>query len=192
VRVPGRLHTLTALALALLAAGGAARAAAAIDGRRGARAATAVAAALALVVVIEGSGFGIDRGGEALAGYPHPTVPRAPAGLTGLPAPLLQLPAAREDNRRYLLWSTDDFPAMLNGRTSFEPVFFQDTLKAVACFPDRASVARLRRIGVRTVVVHTDRPDRSNIDCAERFAPPRGLGLQRERRGPLVIYRLGG
>lgn len=196
IRVPGRLHTLTTLALALLAAGGAARAAAAVGARRTLpgtgteRAAGIVAVALVLAVLVEGSGFGVGRGGEALAGYPHPTVPKAPAGLAGLPGPLLQLPAEREDNRRYLLWSTDGFPRMLNGRTSFDPVFFAQTLSAVACFPDRSSVALLRRIGVRTVVVHTDRPGTSAAACAPS-PPATGLGLQRERRGPLLVYRLG-
>ena len=192
IRVPGRLHTLTTLALALLAAGGAARAAAAVHTRRGRRAGAMVAAALVLAVLVEGSGFGIDRGGEALAGYPHPTVPKAPAGLAGLPAPLLQLPAAPEDNRRYLLWSTDGFPRMLNGRTSFEPSFFQDVLKATACFPDRRSVTRLREIGVRTVVVHTDRPAQRPATPCPPAPSAAELGLERERRGPLLVYRLGG
>jgi len=192
IRVPGRLNTLTTLLLALLAAGGAARAAGALRTRRGARAATVGAAALLLVVVIEGSGFGVNRGGEALAGYPHPTVPAAPAGLAGLRAPLLQLPTAREDNRRYLLWSTDGFPKMLNGRTSFDPTFFNDVRTAVACFPDRASVAFLRRLGVHTVVVHTDLPpDPEAPACRTGSAAPEQLGLQRTRRGPLVVYDLG-
>jgi len=192
IRVPGRLNTLTTLALALLAAGGAARAAAALRSRRGGSAATVCAAALLLLVVIEGSGFGIDRGGEALAGYPHPTVPTAPPGLAGLRAPLLQLPAAREDNRRYLLWSTDGFPKMLNGRTSFDPTFFAHAMKAVACFPDRASVAFLRRLGVRTVVVHSELPpDPEAPACTTGSAAPEKLGLQRTRRGPLVVYDLG-
>jgi hypothetical protein len=192
IRVPGRLNTLTTLVLALLAAGGAARAVAALRARRGGRAATACAALLLAVVVVEGSGFGIDRGGETLAGYPHPTVPKAPAGLAGLRAPLLQLPTAREDNRRYLLWSTDGFPRMLNGRTSFDPTFFKNVVRDVACFPDRASVARLRQIGVRTVVVHTDLPpDPEAPACTTRSAPAERLGLQRTRRGPLVVYDLG-
>ena len=192
IRVPGRLNTLTTLVLALLAGGGAARAAAALRTRRGGRVATACAVGLLAVVVIEGSGFGLGRGGEAVAGYPHPTVPAAPAGLAGLHAPLLQLPTAREDNRRYLLWSTDGFPKMLNGRTSFDPTFFNAAVKATACFPDRASVAFLRRVGVRTVVVHTDLPaDPQAPVCRTGSAAPEQLGLQRTRRGPLVVYDLG-
>ncbi len=196
IRVPGRLHTLTTLALAVLAAGGAARAVAVLRARRGARTAAVVAALLVAAVVVEGSGFGIGRDGEAVAGYPHPTVPTAPAGLAGLPAPLLQLPAAPEDNRRYLLWSTAGFPAMLNGRSSVDPRFFKDTLRAVApCFPTRAAIERLRRIGVRTVVVHTDRPDRTlpgvRVACPAPRPTAAELGVRRERRGPLVVYRLG-
>ncbi len=194
IRVPGRLNTLTTLVLALLAAGGAARAAAAIGARRG------------------GAGGRDRRGGcscsswssRARASASTAAARRSPATRTRrcrrrppaspeLRDPLLQLPAAREDNRRYLLWSTDGFPRMLNGRTSFDPAFFNETLSAVACFPDRASVARLRRIGVRTVVVHTDLPpdpEAPAITCA-RSATPEQLGLQRTRRGPLVIYDLG-
>ena len=197
IRVPGRLHTLTTLLLAMLAAGGAARAVAALQARRGPRVAALAGAALVAVVVLEGSGFGIGRDGQALAGYPHPTVPRAPAGLAGLRPPLLQLPAAPEDNRRYLLWSTNGFPAMLNGRSSVDPRFFKDTLRAVApCFPTRAAVDRLRRIGVRTVVVHTDRPDTTipgiAVACPDPAPTAAQLGVRRERRGALVVYHLGG
>jgi hypothetical protein len=188
IRVPGRLHVLTTLALALLAAGGAARIAAAAQGRRGARAGPAIALALAALVVVEGSGFGIGRDGQAVAAYPHPAVPRAPAGLAGLPEPLLQLPAAPEDNRRYLLWSTDGFPLMMNGRSSVEPELFKDTVREVGpCFPTRDSLARLRRLGVRTVVVHADRRPGRPAACAG--APPPS-GLQGERRGTLLVYDL--
>ena len=188
IRVPGRLHTLTTLGIALLAAAGAARVAAAIGARGGAERSRIAAVLLVLCVLIDGAGFGIGRGGAALAGYPHPTAPAAPARLAGLVTPLLQLPAAPDDNRRYLLWSTDGFPAMLNGRSSFEPRRFGAVLRAARCFPDAQSRAALRRAGVRTVVVHT-----------ELAAPVRPAGcrpattsdLRRERRGPLVIDRLG-
>lgn len=187
IRVPGRLHTLTTLALALLAAGGTARIAAAAQARRGARAGVAVALGLAALVVVEGSGFGIGRDGETLAAYPHPSVPRAPAGLAGLPQPLLQIPAAPQDNRRYLLWSTDGFPLMMNGRSSVEPELFKDTLRAVACFPTRESVALLRGLGVRTVVVHGGSGPGRPAQCS---GAPQPSALQGERRGALLVYEI--
>ncbi len=180
IRVPGRLHTLTTLALALLAAGGAARVAAWVTARRSAALGTAAAVVLVLAVLVEGTGLV----------YPHPRAPRAPAGLAGLPAPLLQLPVRPQDNRRYLQWSTDGFPKMLNGRTSFEPAFFGRTTRAVEGFPDRASVDLLRRIGVRTVVIHADRA-RGSPWAGWARRPVAGLGVRRERRGPLIVYALG-
>jgi len=72
-------------------------------------AATIVAAALALVVLVEGSGFGIDRGGEALAGYPHPTVPKAPAGLAGLRA---------AGFRTEHVWSSPDLGVFVSDKSS--------------------------------------------------------------------------
>ncbi|HVP01478.1 MAG TPA: hypothetical protein VMT10_02825 [Solirubrobacteraceae bacterium] len=191
IRVPGRLHTLTTLALALLAAGGAARATAAVRLRRGPHAAGALAAVLLALVILEGAGFGVDRGGAALAGYPHPRAPRIPKGLSNVPAPLLELPVRPDDNRRYLLWSTAGFPRMLNGRSSFDPRAFVVTTRAVEGFPDAASVALLRARGVRSVVIHSDTaPGSAWATWASR--PIVGLGLRRERRGTLVIYRLDG
>ena len=106
IRVPGRLNTLTSLGLALLAAAGAARLT-----RRGGGLAAVAGPLLVAVVLVEGGGFG----------YPHPRVPVEPAGERAAPAPQLHLPVAADDNRRYLLWSTDGFPDMVNGRSSFIP-----------------------------------------------------------------------
>jgi hypothetical protein len=123
-------------------------------------------------------------------------VPAAPPGLAGLPGPLLQLPADRPDNRRYLLWSTAGFTPMVNGRTSFDPAFFDEVLRRTgpaACFPQRASVEFLRGIGVRTVVVHTDRPDTTPGTAAVTCPPPAdpaALGVRRERRGALLVHHL--
>jgi hypothetical protein len=177
-RTPGRVNTLTSLALALLAGGGAAVLLARV---RRARLRIALAVALVAVVLVEGAGF------EGLEGPAHPTVPVAPAGLAGLPDPQLHLPISRVGNRRYMLWSTDGFPRMTNGRASFIPTASTELANDVAGFPDEPSVARLRALGVRTVVVHTGlAPGTSWEDAAAK--PVAGLGLRRERRGALVVY----
>jgi hypothetical protein len=174
IRVPERLHTFTTLALALLAAGGAARLA---GSRRW-------VVPLALVAVLaEGAGFGPGRW------YPHPAAPLAPAGLAGLQDPLLELPASADDNRRYLLWSTDGFPRMVNGRSSITPQRTERILTAVTTFPDRASVAALRRLEVRTVVLHADRLRGTPWELW-RQRPVARLGIGRQVRGRLVIYDL--
>jgi len=211
VRTPGRIHTLTTLALALLAGLGTNAIASRVRARRGLVAGNAIAGVVALLVLIEGSGIP----------FPLPPAPVAPAGLAGLKAPLLELPAGPWDNRRYLLWSTDGFPQMINGRSSIAPPFFSRALAATRNFPDEASVSWLRRHGVRTVVVHTTtpalaalqqresisrehyedsltstalRPIRDNRPTWEQAiaAPlPAELGVTRQLRRPIVIYRLG-
>jgi hypothetical protein len=162
-RTPGRLNTLTSLALALLAGGGAAALAART------RHAGVLGALLVAVVLFEGSGFGA----------PQPTVPKSPIAFGSLAAPQLHLPMSVEGNRRYQLWSADGFPDMVNGRASFIPTFTSELARDVEGFPDRASVDRLRELGVRTVVVHDGEPK-----------PVEGLGLRRERRGAVVVYHV--
>jgi hypothetical protein len=194
VRTPGRLNTLTSLALALLAGGGAACLAARVGRTGGERPGrrrpgrAALGALLVAAVLVEGAGFSLEGG---LAGPAHPTVPREPAGQRGLPDPQLHLPMSREGNRRYALWSTAGFPRIVNGRASFQPALTTRIAVDVAAFPDRRSTARLRALGVRTVVLHPDLAAGTSWAGAER-RPLRGLGLVRERRGDVVVFRLGG
>ena len=61
-----------------------------------------------------------------------------------------------DDNRRYLLWSTDGFPKMLNGRSSLNPRSFLDLEARLRDFPDRASIELLRTRGVASVALHRD------------------------------------
>jgi hypothetical protein len=193
IRVPGRLMTLTSLALALLAAAGADRAIslaarASIRYARSALLASAAATLILLAVLIEGAGFDLGAG-AAISGPSHPRVPVEPVGSGGIEAPQVHLPITIPANRRYVLWSTDGFPDMVNGRASFQPASFLRLTSELASFPDRASVARLRAIGVNAVVLHTNlAPGTAWEGSAGRSLD--GLDLTREDRGELVVYRL--
>jgi hypothetical protein len=178
IRVPGRLQTVTTLCLALLAAGGAQALADRARGRWGPLAAAGCAALLFAAVLADGWGF-----------PEHPTVPLAPPGQRAAPQPALHLPAGAFDNRRYVLWSTDGFPRIVNGRGSFIPRQFAALQRTVAHFPDARSVAALRRLGVRSVTVHLAHARNTPLaDASTR--PLRGLHLQRERRGGTVLFLL--
>jgi hypothetical protein len=182
VRTPGRLNTLTSLALALLAGGGAAVLLARMRGRA---VRAAVGGVLVALVLVEGAGFSFEGG---LRGPAHPTVPAEPAGQRGLPAPQLHLPMSREGNRRYVLWSTAGFPKIVNGRASFQPTLTSSVAVDVAGFPDARSLARLRALGVRTVVFHPElAAGTSWAGVASARVPP---GLVREARGDVVVFRL--
>ena len=185
IRVPGRITTLTSLALALLAAGGAQYL---VSRFRARRLAAALAVGLVVMICIEGSGFDF-RSGGGLAGPSHPAVPQPPADATAAPAPQLHLPITVEANRRYVLWSTDGFPKMANGRGSFDPVFFEALTADVLRFPDPESVRSLRALGVRSVVLHEAlAPGTPWAGTAAR--PLRGLPLRRVSRRGLLIYLL--
>lgn len=178
IRVPGRLQTLTTLCLAMLAAGGAQALVDRARGRWGAIAGIGCAALLCLAVLADGWGFAN-----------HPTVVVAPPGESAAPQPALHLPMGPFDNRRYVLWSTAGFPTIVNGRGSFVPTQFVQLQRDVAHFPDKHSVAALRKLGVRSVTVHLAYVRGTQLaDASTRSL--RGLNLERERRSGTVLFRL--
>ena len=179
VRTPGRLNTLTSLGLALLAAAGTHALLHAerpwlhrIRGTRGRSRVLAVA--LPVLVLAEGMGFP----------NPHPTVAKPPPGLAEATPPLLHLPMYAYESRRYLVWSTNGFPEILNGRGSFKPTEFDELEQLMASFPDRRVVDYLRRLGVNTVVLHPDLVDGTVWEGWRRWP------LDGTSTGGVVLYRL--
>ena len=179
---PGRLATFSSLGLALLAAAGAesccdrrgagSPGAAATSAAGGAAVAHRARLALLLLAIADRGARPpvrpLRRPGPARR---SPIRPRA----ADVPAPQLHLPAERaEDNRRYLLWSTDGFPEIVNGRASTQPDLVAEPIVAMDGFPDSATVARLDELGVRSVVLHPDRiPGPQQAEAAGD-----GLGLE--------------
>jgi hypothetical protein len=187
IRVPGRLTTMTSLGLALLAAGGAERLLRGVGGRARGWGATALGVALVAAILIEGSGFDFENG--KLRGPSHPTVPTAPARLASLPDPQFHLPAGTPPpNRRYVLWSTDGFPELVNGRGSFDPIFFKRLVAETKDFPGRRAVARLRALGVRTVVFHRNLATPEEQRAVATAAPPKDVTTR--RIDGLLVYEL--
>jgi hypothetical protein len=128
---------------------------------------------------------------EGSAFFPsHPEVPRPPAGQRAIATPALQLPMTIPANRRYVLWSTDGFPKIVNGRASFDPTSFELLTAQMRNFPDRSSVARLRALGVHSVVLHQSlAPGTPWANTAQR--PVTEPGVSKVRRGELIVYELG-
>ncbi len=187
IRVPGRLDTFTGLGLALLAGAGIerlmawARSRGALAWRPG-----TIAAVAMLVILIEGRGLPFDP----LDTQAQPRVPPVPPSTASVPAPQLHLPAERAtDNRRYVLWSTDGFPEIVNGRSSLNPAWTARVIRREQGFPSRTSVRRLERLGVRSVILHTNRAKGTPWQHAAN-KPVAGLPVSRERKGVLLIYVL--
>jgi hypothetical protein len=179
VRTPGRINTLTSLGLALLAGAGVCVVARLLEGKRGPRFAHAAAGALVGVILLEGLG--------PLA---HPRVPTPPASVRLEAAPQLHLPAGFRDDLRYSYYTTAGFPPTVNGAGGFDPDGYGALRREIAGFPDSRSVAALRMLGVRTVLLH---PGPAVGTTWEHVASKSvaGLGIERERVGDVIVYRLG-
>jgi hypothetical protein len=180
VRTPGRINTLTSLAVALLAGAGVA-----LVVRHARRLAAgelaAVCAAGAVVAVILAEGFGP---------IPRARAPALPRGQLSAPAPQLHLPSSNSLDGLYGYWSTDGYPKLVNGAGSFDPNLLVEIRTATTAFPDTASVQLLRGLGVRSVIVHRGLALGTDWqNTAER--PIAGLGITRRDEGDLVIYGLG-
>ena len=188
IRVPGRLVTFASLGLALLAGAGAQRAILGGPGRRlsGWGGGAAVAGLLVLAILVEGRGLPFDP----FDNQAQPKVPAVPPSVASVTPPQLHLPAERAtDNRRYLLWSTDGFPAIVNGRSSLNPAFTGRLIESMEPFPDRRTAARLQRLGVNSVILHTNRARGTPWEAAAT-RPVAGLPLSRRSRDGLVIYEI--
>ena len=196
VRTPGRLMNLTTLGLALLAAGGADRVVAAVRERVARRhmvlAGRAAALALVFVLLAEGSAFRVgEHGSGLLAGPLTVRVPAEPRGEQDAQPPLLHLPLNTPDSRKWILWSTDDFPDMVNGNASFIPTFFEELYDPMSGFPDRTSARLLQDLGVRTVVLHPGDTEGTAWQRWKRRSMA-GLPLRREDRGGVVLFHVRG
>ncbi len=194
VRVPGRVFTVATLFYALLAGAGAqllARLAGAW-GRRHAFGAAAAVAGAALVMALVGEGAGH---------LGHPVVPQPARAEIGLRGPILDLPTDGAADRLWQYFSTDGFPQIADGNSTFDLPAEDDLRGGMAGFPDRASVEKLRYYGIRTVVLHLAMPALPGLHGYETAEPPNaaaaaanpvaGLGVSRRRIGSLVIYEIG-
>lgn len=186
IRTPSRLNTLTSLGLALLAGAGTCLVIRAVSRSSIPRrvhaqprvATIAVATVLAGLVLVEGFGR-----------IPHWPAPSVPAAQARAPDPQLHLPIDWAPDLVYGYWSTDGFPRIMNGVGSFAPTGLSQARRKTLTFPDGGSVDYLRRLGVRTVVLHP------GLTYGTAWAgaagkPVAGLPLVREVIEDTVLYHL--
>jgi len=192
VRTPGRIVTLTSLGLALLAAAGADAAIAAATRRAGPGRRNAVGLGLGALLVVAVLVDGAGRVGD-------PRVPAPPPGQAELAQPQLHLPTNGSYDRLWQLWSTDGFPAIVNGVSTFDLPSLDSVRGVMRTFPDAQSVRFLRHRGIRIVVLHTglgrvglppavgSQPLPAD-PAAAAARPIRGLRLLRRRLPGAVVY----
>jgi hypothetical protein len=132
----------------------------------------------ALLILVEGIGT-----------TPHPVVPRQPAALASVEAPVLVLPSGQGEDQLVMLWSTDRFEPVVNGGSGFEPTSIRFTREITHTFPDEQSLSHLRTIGVATVVVL---PEAVGTEWETALtATGDGLGITREEIDGAVVFHIG-
>lgn len=182
-RTPGRLILWPTLLMALLAAGFvtelARRVRTATLAEFRSEAVRLVTVPLLLLVLIEG-----------LPNMDHVFVPPEPAAMAAAPAPVVVLPSDDNSDLNIMLWSTNGFPEIANGAASVITPARQEVRTLMESFPSAPSVARLRELGVRSVVVVPERLGGTPYQAAAT-GPVDGLGITREQIGPDLLYRLG-
>ncbi len=193
VRVPGRIFIMGTLFFALLAGAGAELILRRVRAWNGGAGALPVLVGVVLLIGIVGEGAGH---------MAHPVVPQPVRAEIGLPGPLLDLPTDGANDRLWQYFSTDGFPEIPIGNSTFDMPAVDDLRGGMSGFPDKASVEKLRYYGIRTVVLHTQRfkhlpvshsfvvPEPPNT-AAAAAKPVAGLGVTRRRVGPVVIYEIG-
>jgi hypothetical protein len=186
IRTPGRLVLWTTLLAGILAAGAVGAfvervkefTAERVPARPGPVLTLAMLLPLVLVLV------------EGVSASKHPEVPPAPAALRQAEPPLLVLPSDQENDEMTMVWSTEGFPAIVNGGSAFIPTRLREVREILASFPDAASVRLLRDMGVRTVVVVKSKVAGTPFAAAADVEVA-GLGIEREDTGDAVIFRIG-
>ncbi|GAA4704323.1 hypothetical protein [Phytohabitans rumicis] len=180
LRTPGRLMIWISLLLAILAAGAvcaAARQASLIKQPAALVLRAALVVPLALVFV-----EGINR-------TPHPVVPTAPAAMSAAREPLLILPSDGLLELHFMLWTTDGFPRIANGLAGFEPTTQSQTRAATVSFPDPTSIAYLRGIGIKDVLVLPHLITGTPWEAVPT-RPVDGLGITREEIDGAILFHL--
>jgi hypothetical protein len=104
--------------------------------------------AVLVVVVMESGSSPLE-----LAAQPTMTPPVYRFLRTVAPSVILELPA-EDYEPTYMFWSTYHWHWLVNGYSGYTPGDHLDTMSLMATFPDEESLARLRELGVRYVLVH--------------------------------------
>ena len=198
VRVPGRVFVLATLFYALLAGAGAqwVRARSSLLAAR-----TRLSAAGALPALVGGVLL-VGLLGEGAGHLGHPVVPQPSRAEANLPGPRIDLPTDGAHDRIWQYFSTDGFPKIPLGNSTFDIPLVDDLRGGMKGFPDRASIEKLRFYGIRTVVLHLGRikdlPVSHSLAVPEppdptaaAARPVSGLGVTRRRAGASVIYEIG-
>lgn len=190
LRVPGRFALLAIMAAAPLATLGAIKCCEAVGRCPGFRAWPRFASPLISAWIV--GLFLLELGWKPLPLVTVPTPQEVPEVYRWLaakrPGPIVELPFGRWEDYRYLYFNTVHWLPLVNGQSGFFPPTYAEIKEALAELPAKRAVEYAGALGVRAIVVHTDKlpPDKVSRWNARQ---PADSGLRRLAAfGPDVVY----
>lgn len=196
LRAPARFAILAQCAIAVLAGFGAREIQNRLSGRVP-RAAVAVPLLLTILLAVEYANHPLGLEPIRRPDVAAPDVYRmirtlGPGVVIELPMPTLSTLPGREAT--YAFWSAAHWNKLVNGYSGYFPHVYAETLNAMETFPDSESVARLRRLDVRYIVVHHAfyEDDQREQLLSAMVVDPRleRMGLFRDPIGPATLFVL--
>lgn len=180
-RTPGRLFTITTLALALLAAAGAQAWVSWLRRRpaRGPRVAPVVLCGLLTLAILFEGRQDLEIGSL-----------EADSERVAVADPQMHLPSDQHNDPAYVFLSTAGFPQIFNGYSGFVPNSYAQIRRRMESFPSPDSVRLLRSLGIESVVIHLDRAQGTPWEAAHARSID-GLGLTQRIEGEVAFYRVG-
>jgi hypothetical protein len=80
------------------------------------------------------------------------------------PGPIVEVPIGIMQDYEYLYYSTSHWLPLVNGVSGYFPLTFLEIKRVIERLPSRAAVEYLKSLGVKAVVLHTDRLRRAELD----------------------------
>jgi hypothetical protein len=107
---------------------------------------------------------------------------------------VIEFPMNPGFNSLYMFWSTRHWHPLVNGYSGYASPDYEETVRRMRTFPDQASIARLRELNVRHVLVHeyyyTDRERRALILAIAHSPDLIPAGRYRDWIGMTQVFEL--
>jgi hypothetical protein len=194
MRVPARFAIMAGLAGCVLAGLGFLKICSVLRGYRRVKEPSARSFEGLLALLLVGM-FIAELGFKPLPLVSMPTGERVPEvyrwlATKALDGPVLELPFDQREALKYMYFSTYHWLPLVNGASGYAPPVYTQLSADMAALPSRQAIDLLRAIGVKGLILHTDRLDPHDASRWQH-AQLAELGLEeRVRFGADVVYTL--
>jgi hypothetical protein len=106
------------------------------------------------------------------------------------PGPILELPRGYEPDFLYMYYSTYHWQPLVNGSSGFVPPSYLRMMPTIDALPSRQAVESLSALGVRVLVLHTDRLPTQMLRQWQQMVSAGGGLEEIARFGPDIVFKL--